>query len=126
MPLCTIKTNLIASKIPSGFNARFAQYVATLLKKDIEKVTVVVEPGLEISRAGTTDPNCLCSIHSINVFSPERNKEFGSKLREFISDNLAMPPKRYTFVVMQRLQHTQRRLRHTSCQWKCRLTAVTG
>uniref|UniRef100_A0A023FY29 D-dopachrome decarboxylase n=1 Tax=Amblyomma parvum TaxID=251391 RepID=A0A023FY29_AMBPA len=94
MPLCTIKTNLIASRIPSGFNAKFAQYVSTLLKKDIEKVTVVVEPGLEISRAGTTDPNCLCSIHSINVFSPEKNKEFGSRLREFIAENLAMPPKR--------------------------------
>ncbi|XP_037566011.1 D-dopachrome decarboxylase-like [Dermacentor silvarum] len=94
MPLCTLKTNLLASKIPNGFNVRFAQYVATLLKKDIEKVTVIVEPGLEMSRAGTTDPNCLCSIHSINVFSPDKNKEYGSKLRDFLSENLAMPPKR--------------------------------
>ncbi|KAH9377432.1 hypothetical protein HPB48_016809 [Haemaphysalis longicornis] len=36
MPLCTLKTNLIASKIPGGFHAKFAQYVASLLKKDIE------------------------------------------------------------------------------------------
>ncbi|KAH6934370.1 hypothetical protein HPB50_023739 [Hyalomma asiaticum] len=94
MPLCTIKTNLLANKIPTGFNVKFAQYVASLLKKDIEKVTVVVEPGLDISRAGTTDPNCLCSIHSIYVFSPEKNKEYGVKLREFISESLALPPKR--------------------------------
>ncbi|XP_075542035.1 D-dopachrome decarboxylase-like [Dermacentor variabilis] len=94
MPICTLKTNLLAGKIPNGFNVRFAQYVASLLKKDIEKVTVIVEPGLEMSRAGTTDPNCLCSIHSINVFSPEKNKEYGSKLRDFLSENLALPPKR--------------------------------
>ncbi|XP_065298857.1 D-dopachrome decarboxylase-like [Dermacentor albipictus] len=94
MPICTLKTNLLASKIPNGFNVRFAQYVASILKKDIEKVTVIVEPGLEMSRAGTTDPNCLCSIHSINVFSPEKNKEYGSKLRDFLSENLALPPKR--------------------------------
>ncbi|KAL3195563.1 hypothetical protein MRX96_045614 [Rhipicephalus microplus] len=73
MPLCTIKTNLLASRIPNGFNVKFAQYVASLLKKDIEKVTVIVEPGVDMSRAGTTDPNCLCSIHSISVFSPEKN-----------------------------------------------------
>ncbi|KAH8039464.1 hypothetical protein HPB51_007342 [Rhipicephalus microplus] len=36
MPLCTIKTNLLASRIPNGFNVKFAQYVASLLKKDIE------------------------------------------------------------------------------------------
>ncbi|XP_050029089.2 D-dopachrome decarboxylase-like [Dermacentor andersoni] len=94
MPICTLKTNLLASRIPNGFNVKFAQCVASLLKKDIEKVTVIVEPGLEMSRAGTTDPNCLCSIHSINVFSPEKNKEYGSKLRDFLSANLALPPKR--------------------------------
>uniref|UniRef100_A0A6M2CHF8 D-dopachrome decarboxylase n=1 Tax=Rhipicephalus microplus TaxID=6941 RepID=A0A6M2CHF8_RHIMP len=94
MPLCTIKTNLLASRIPNGFNVKFAQYVASLLKKDIEKVTVIVEPGMDMSRAGTTDPNCLCSIHSISVFSPEKNQEYGSQLRQFISENLAVPPKR--------------------------------
>ncbi|XP_037512269.1 D-dopachrome decarboxylase [Rhipicephalus sanguineus] len=94
MPLCTLKTNLLASKIPAGFNVKFAQYVASLLKKDIERVTVIVEPGVDISRAGTTDPNCLLSIHAIRVFSPEKNKEYGSQLRQFISDNLALPPKR--------------------------------
>lgn len=94
MPLCTIKTNLLASRIPNGFNVKFAQYVASLLKKDIEKVTVIVEPGVDMSRAGTTDPNCLCSIHSISVFSPEKNPEYGSQLRQFISENLAVPPKR--------------------------------
>lgn len=112
MPLCTLKTNLIASKIPGGFHAKFAQYVASLLKKDLEKVTVIVEPGLEISRAGTTDPNCLCTIHSINVFSPEKNKDYGSKLREFIAENLAVPPKRCV-----NTERTTRRELLPGCKW---------
>lgn len=95
MPLCTLKTNLIASKIPSGFHLKFAEYVASILKKDIEKVTVIVEPGVEISRAGTMEPNCMCTIHSINVFSPENNRVFGPLIRDFISESLSLPAKRW-------------------------------
>ncbi|KAL3195564.1 hypothetical protein MRX96_045614 [Rhipicephalus microplus] len=73
MPLCTIKTNLLASRIPNGFNVKFAQYVASLLKKDIEKVTVIVEPASSLRK---------------------RTQDYGSQLRQFISENLAVPPKR--------------------------------
>lgn len=60
-----------------------------------QKVTVIVEPGVEISRAGTMEPNCMCTIHSINVFSPENNRVFGPLIRDFISESLSLPAKRW-------------------------------
>uniref|UniRef100_A0A131Y3D0 D-dopachrome decarboxylase n=1 Tax=Ixodes ricinus TaxID=34613 RepID=A0A131Y3D0_IXORI len=94
MPICFLKTNLLATKIPAGFHLKFVQLIASVLKKDIEKITLVVEPGLDISRGGSMEPNCLCTIHSINVFSPEKNKEYGSQIRNFIAENLALPQQR--------------------------------
>ncbi|CAN7984802.1 unnamed protein product [Ixodes hexagonus] len=94
MPLCSLKTNLMANKIPAGFHAKFVQLISSLLKKDVEKITVIVEPGLEISRAGSMEPNCLCTIHSIGVFSPEKNREYGPQIRDFIAENLSLPHKR--------------------------------
>ncbi|XP_064485591.1 D-dopachrome decarboxylase-like [Ornithodoros turicata] len=100
MPLCTLKTNLVASLIPKDFHLKFVKYIASLLKKDIEKITLVVEPGVEISRAGSLDPNCYLSIQSINVFNAEKNKEYGPSLRSFIAENLPLQPNRIVITLL--------------------------
>merc|ERR1711934_766847 len=73
MPICHLYTNRKDSELKDGIELRIANVVAEVLGKPIERVTVVVVPGVRICRQETSEPACNFTIGSIAVFDSERN-----------------------------------------------------
>ncbi|ESN97797.1 hypothetical protein HELRODRAFT_127579, partial [Helobdella robusta] len=68
MPICTLETNLGKEKIPKDFHVKLANVLAATLKKDLERISVTISPGLMMTRGGSTDPTATLHIWSIAVF----------------------------------------------------------
>ncbi|OQR75094.1 D-dopachrome tautomerase-like [Tropilaelaps mercedesae] len=94
MPLCVLRTNLKRSSFQPDFHAIFTKYVADVLQKPTEKITLVVQTEADMSRGGSNSATVWLSIESINVFSNEKNPEIGGNLRQHLKSLLNIPENR--------------------------------
>ncbi|KAI8513990.1 hypothetical protein Bbelb_083140 [Branchiostoma belcheri] len=89
MPVAHIKTNLSPDQISDEFIKETSKMIAELLNKEESEVTIQVDAGLKILRAGSFDPYIQFEIRCIKKFDEEKDKEKYSKaFFDFLSEKL--------------------------------------
>ncbi|XP_078681602.1 macrophage migration inhibitory factor homolog [Branchiostoma floridae x Branchiostoma belcheri] len=98
MPLAHIKTNLSSDQISDEFMKETSKMIAELLNKEEWRVSVHVDAGQRILRAGSFDPYVQFEIGAIKSFDEEKDKEKYSKaFFDFLSEKL---PVKYDRIVV--------------------------
>ncbi|XP_019620356.1 PREDICTED: D-dopachrome decarboxylase-A-like [Branchiostoma belcheri] len=98
MPVAHIKTNLSPDQISDEFMKETSKMIAELLNKEELEVTIQVDAGLKILRAGSFDPYIQFEIRCIKKFDEEKDKEKYSKaFTDFLSEKL---PVQYDRIVV--------------------------
>ncbi|XP_066267482.1 D-dopachrome decarboxylase-like [Branchiostoma lanceolatum] len=89
MPLVYMKTNLSPDKISDDFMKETSKMIAELLNTDELKLTVHVDAGQRILKAGSFDPYIQFEIAACNFFDDEADKEKYSKtFFDYLSEKL--------------------------------------
>uniref|UniRef100_A0A0B6ZX45 D-dopachrome decarboxylase n=1 Tax=Arion vulgaris TaxID=1028688 RepID=A0A0B6ZX45_9EUPU len=98
MPLCFLHTNLKESALEDGIELRIARTIGQILGKPLEKMNIIIVPGVRLLRFGTTEPACILNIHSIAVFDADRNPTYTPALKTMLKDELNLPEERCSIV----------------------------
>lgn len=106
MPICNVTTNVPQETIPKDFHLRFCALVAEVLTKPPERVSVMVQCGVQMCCGPSDSPTAHLSVLSIDVFSKGKNTEYSIPLRAFLSKELGVGPERVT-VYFQNIQAEQ-------------------
>ncbi|XP_003739359.1 uncharacterized protein LOC100905807 [Galendromus occidentalis] len=97
MPLCTLRTNLPASKFSTDFEFEFALQIAKVLQKPIEKVIIHVDHECNIRRGGDKDkPVLWLNIQTIDRFDKDSNHKYGPPIKTFLANALSLDEKYIT------------------------------
>ncbi|XP_005102480.1 MIF-like protein mif-2 [Aplysia californica] len=94
MPVCHLYTNLKDSDLKDGVEGRIANVVAETLGKPIERVTVIIIPGVRIQRLESTAPACTFNVSSFEVFDKERNPKYSPAIYKVLQEELDLPKER--------------------------------
>ncbi|XP_035690834.1 macrophage migration inhibitory factor homolog [Branchiostoma floridae] len=98
MPLAHIKTNLSPDQFSDDFMKETSQMIAELLEKEEWRVTVHVDAGQRMLRAGSFEPYIQFEIAAIKSFDDEADKEKYSKaFFDYLSEKL---PVKYDRIVV--------------------------
>ncbi|GFO25247.1 macrophage migration inhibitory factor [Plakobranchus ocellatus] len=94
MPLCQLMTSIAADDIKDGIESRLAEVISKVLEKPLERVTMIIQPGLRQLHRGSLDPACLLTITSAGVFDAKRNPKYGPALKAALQEEFNLPPER--------------------------------
>ncbi|XP_062602030.1 macrophage migration inhibitory factor-like [Saccostrea cucullata] len=98
MPMIFVYTNLKDEKVAADFEINTSRCVSEVLNKPKERIHVILNPGKRMCRNEDTSPCVLIEIHSIGVFSADKNPGYTEKFMEFFSNTLGIPKSRVTLV----------------------------
>ncbi|XP_070840794.1 D-dopachrome decarboxylase [Chaetodon trifascialis] len=91
MPFIDIQTNLPASSFSEDFVKKLSSTAAAALGKPVDRMNVVVKPGLLIFIAGSCSPCVMLSVSAIGVTdTADKNKEHSAKIFEFLTRELGL------------------------------------
>ncbi|XP_019939326.1 D-dopachrome decarboxylase [Paralichthys olivaceus] len=91
MPFVELQTNLPVSSFPEDFTMKLCSSTAAALGKPLDRMNVVVNPGLPMLMAGSCSPCLILSVSAIGVTdSAEKNKEHSAKIFEFLTKELGL------------------------------------
>ncbi|XP_049604919.1 D-dopachrome decarboxylase [Syngnathus scovelli] len=97
MPFVELQSNLPASSFPAEFLKKLCTFAADVLGKPLNRMHLIVKPGLPMMMAGTCTPCVVLSISAIGVTdTADKNKEHSAKLFEFLTRELALTEDRIT------------------------------
>ncbi|XP_059141299.1 macrophage migration inhibitory factor-like [Physella acuta] len=98
MPLCYIHTNKKESDLKEGIELRLAAGIAHILSKPLERMIIIIVPGVRLLRHESTSPACTLNINAIGVFDAERNPTYSPAIKKLLQDELELPAERCVIV----------------------------
>ncbi|TDH16623.1 hypothetical protein EPR50_G00022090 [Perca flavescens] len=99
MPFIELQSNLPASSFSEDFLKMLCSCAATALGKPVERMNVVVKPGLPMLIAGSCSPCVMLSVSAIGVTdTADKNKEHSAKIFEFLTGELGLAEERIVIV----------------------------
>lgn len=95
MPFVALDTNISAEALPADLLQKMCSCVAAALGKPVDRMNLVIKPGLPMMMAGTTSPCVLLSVSAIGVTdTAEKNRDHSAKICRFLTEQLALPEDR--------------------------------
>ncbi|XP_061536267.1 D-dopachrome decarboxylase [Phycodurus eques] len=91
MPFVDLQSNLPASSFSEEFLKKLCSFAAAVLGKPVDRMHLIVKPGLPMMIAGSCSPCVVMSISAIGVTdTADKNKDHSAKLFEFLTRELAL------------------------------------
>ncbi|XP_061686952.1 D-dopachrome decarboxylase isoform X2 [Syngnathoides biaculeatus] len=91
MPFVDLQSNLPANSFPEEFLKKMCSFVASILGKPVDRMHLIVKPGLPMILAGSCSPCVVMSISAIGVTdTADKNKDHSAKLFEFLTRELTL------------------------------------
>ncbi|XP_019735287.1 D-dopachrome decarboxylase [Hippocampus comes] len=97
MPFVDLQSNLPESSFSEEFLEKLCSFAAAVLGKPVDRMHLIVKPGLPMLMAGSCAPCVVLSVSAIGVTdTADKNKEHSAKLFEFLTRELALTEDRIT------------------------------
>lgn len=105
MPIIQVSTNLTNDEIADEFEKRFSVFLAEILDKPIERITVIINCGSRVCSAGDSSPYMLITIHAIDRFNEQNNPGYTDKILSFVQEETNLPGNKIHILYADLLPH---------------------
>ncbi|KAK6963370.1 MIF-like protein mif-2, partial [Biomphalaria glabrata] len=94
MPIITIQTNVSACQAGASFHKDITEIASEFLQKSQKIIWVMLETDKQLTMGATKEPTAIVSVECIGRLKPKLNLQFGTKLEEYLLQNLGIPKNR--------------------------------